>query len=683
MLEFGCFKTMKKQNRLSLASSPYLLQHAGNPVDWYEWGEEALNKAKQENKPLLISIGYAACHWCHVMAAESFSDDTIATYMNEHFVCVKVDREERPDIDQIYMDAAHMISGRGGWPLNAIALPDGRPFYAATYFPPNQWLDVLSQLNQVFETDPARVLKAAESITYGIAANPFPDVVVDKEVSIELYHDSFKNHIRNIDFELGGYKKSPKFMMPVGIEFLLQYYSFTRQTKALEAVEVTLNAMGRGGLNDQIGGGFARYSTDERWLVPHFEKMLYDNAQLISLYSKAFQVTKNEFYKETVEKTIAFAERELLHPDGGFYASIDADSEHEEGKFYVFEKNEIEFILDKETSALIIEFYNITEEGNWEHKKNILHFTEPKKTFANLHGLSAQEFENRLSEVNKKLFDHRSQRIRPGTDDKILCSWNALMVTAYVNAFKAISDKKYLNAAIKNACFIEQNLMKTDGGLYRVFKNGKASVDAFLDDYALLAEAFVELYQVTFDKHWLNKALQITDYVLAHFTNQNQDMFYFTSDNAGELAARKYDYSDNVIPASNSVFAHVLFKLSVLTTNAGYMLIAQNMIKKVMDETVAHGAYYANWAQLLGLLVFPKTEIAILGNDAHAKANKIQQNYYPSLVMAGGNMENLPILTNRLVSDKTLIYVCVDNVCNLAVENTEDAQTIINQVFDN
>ena len=681
MFGLGCFMAMKKQNRLSLANSPYLLQHAENPVDWYEWGDEAIEKAKKENKPLLISIGYAACHWCHVMAAESFQDDTIAAYMNEHFVCVKVDREERPDIDQIYMDAAHMISGRGGWPLNAVALPDGRPFYAATYFPPHQWLDVLNQLNQVFTTDQPRVLKAAESITNGIAANPFTEVMADQELTVDLYHESFKNHIRNIDFELGGYKKSPKFMMPVGIEFFLQYYYFSHNPKALEAVETTLNAMARGGLNDQIGGGFARYSTDERWLVPHFEKMLYDNAQLISLYSKAFQVTKNLFYKETVEKTIAFVERELLDPCGGFYSSIDADSEHEEGKFYVFSQREIEAVLGNEAGALIADFYNIAEEGNWEHGKNILHFTEAKNIFANLHGLGTEEFEAVLTTANQKLFDYRSQRIRPGTDDKILCSWNALMISAYVNAFKAISDQKYLNAAIKSAYFVEQNLMKTDGSLYRVFKNGKAAIDGFLDDYALLTDAFIDLYQITFDKHWLDKSLQITEYVLAHFANQHQDMFYFTSDKACELAARKYEYSDNVIPASNSVFAHVLFKSGMLTSNAKYLSIAQKMVRKVIGETVEHGAYYANWAQLLGLFVFPKAEVAVVGHNAQALANKLQQTYYPSVIMAGGNSENLPILMNRLIPDKTMIYVCVDNVCNLAVENINDAQKLLERTM--
>jgi len=669
---------MKKLNRLAQASSPYLRQHAENPVDWYEWGEEALNRAKQENKPILVSIGYAACHWCHVMAHESFSDHQVAAYMNEHFVCIKVDREERPDIDQIYMDAAHLISGRGGWPLNAVALPDGRPFYAATYFPPHQWMDVLSQLQSVYENDPQRVLKAAESITKGIASNPFSGITVEKAFEIEDYKESFEQHIRNIDFELGGYKKSPKFMMPVGIEFFLQYHYFTGNKQALEAVEVSLDAMARGGLNDQLGGGFARYSTDERWLVPHFEKMLYDNGQLISLYAKAFLVTQNPFYKETVEKTIAFAERELLDACGGFYASIDADSEHEEGKFYVFTKTEIETILDKETSSLIIEFYNITDEGNWEHGKNILHFTQDKTNFANQHELSVDVFEFLLERANEQLFDYRSKRIRPTTDDKILCSWNALMISAYVNAFKATANSHYLDGALQTSRFMERELLKSDGSLYRVFKDGKASIDAFLDDYALLAEAFTELYQVTFDTHWLQLAEQLTEYVLTHFSNEKQDMFYYTSDKAEGLVARKYEYSDNVIPASNSVFAHVLYRLGLLLEKTEYLTTAQKMLQLVLGDTIEHGAYYANWAQLLGRFVFSDIEIAVTGRNAVEKARELQRLYLPTAVVAGGALENLPLLKNRLVEGKTLIYVCENKSCNLPTEDVVRAIELLN-----
>lgn len=671
---------MKKTNRLAQASSPYLQQHAHNPVDWFEWGEEALQKAKDEQKPLLISIGYAACHWCHVMAHESFENEEIAAYMNANFVCVKVDREERPDIDQIYMDAAQIISGRGGWPLNAIALPDGRPFYAATYFPPNQWMNVLEQLQQVYSNDPERVLKAADSITEGISNQPFTDIAIEKEFNLEQYHEAFKNHINKIDFELGGYKKSPKFMMPVGFEFFLQYHVLTKDEKALEAVNKTLFAMARGGLNDQLGGGFARYSTDEHWLVPHFEKMLYDNAQLISLYAKAFQVTGEKYFKETIENTVSFIERELADKSGGYYASIDADSEGEEGKFYVFTKNEISTLLDEKSAKIISDFYNINSQGNWEESKNILHFTVDKIEFSAKHGITVSKFEEILSTANKILFEYREKRVRPTTDDKIICSWNALLITAYVDAFKATQNENYLNFALKISQFVHKELLSSEGNLKRIFKDGKASIDAFLDDYALLAEAWIALYEVTFDIAWLNKSKLLVEYVWEHFKNEANSMFYYTSNLAKGLIARKYELSDNVIPSSNSVLATVLFKLGIIYDKPAWNLMAEKMLGKVLGETSEHGVYYANWARLLGLTVNPIYQVAILGLNAHKLAHKLQSHYLPNSIFAGGQSENLAVLQNRLVEGKTLIYVCENQTCSLPYAQIEDVIEIISPI---
>ena len=668
---------MKKTNRLAQASSPYLQQHSHNPVDWFEWGEEALQKAKDEQKPLLISIGYAACHWCHVMAHESFENEEVAAYMNAHFVCVKVDREERPDIDQIYMDAAQIISGRGGWPLNAVALPDGRPFYAATYFPPNQWMNVLEQLHQVYSNDPDRVLKAADSITQGISSQPFTDIAVEKEFSVNQYHEAFKNHIDKIDFELGGYKKSPKFMMPVGFEFFLQYYALTKDKKALEAVNKTLLEMARGGLNDHLGGGFARYSTDERWLVPHFEKMLYDNAQLISLYAKAYQVTGEKYFKETIEKTICFIERELVDKSGGYYASIDADSEGVEGKFYVFTEYEIKSLIDPLSAKIISEFYNITNQGNWEESKNILHFTTDKTEFAAKHEMTANDFKELLSNANKILFDYREKRIRPTTDDKIICSWNALLITAFVNAFKATQNEDYLNLALKTSQFIQTELLSKDGSLKRIYKDGKATIDAFLDDYAILTEAWITLYEVTFDIAWLHNSKLLVEFVWAHFKNEENSMFYYTSDLAKGLIARKYELSDNVIPSSNSVLATVLFKLGILYDQPEWNLMAEKMLAKVLDETTEHGVYYANWARLMGLIVNPVYQVAILGTDARTIANDLQKHFLPNTIFAGGQSENLAILENRLVEGKTLIYVCENQTCSLPYEQVEDVLEMI------
>ncbi len=668
---------MKKQNHLSKASSPYLQQHASNPVDWYEWGTEALQLAKSENKPLIISIGYAACHWCHVMAHESFENDEVADFMNKNFVCIKVDREERPDIDQIYMDAAHIITGRGGWPLNAIALPDGRPFYAATYFPPHQWIDVLQQLRQVFDTDFPRVLRAAESITNGISTNSFSSVGIQRDFTSEDYQLSYENHIRKIDFVRGGYNKAPKFMMPVGLDFLLQHHYFTKDKKALEAVTVSLDAMARGGLNDQIGGGFARYSTDERWLIPHFEKMLYDNAQLISLYSKAYQVTGNVFYRETAEKTIRFCERELNDKSGGFYSSLDADSEHEEGKFYVFTKKEMLDALDEDISPLILKFYEITDAGNWENGKNILHFTQDKAAFAAANGLTVGTFETVLQKANQQLFDARLKRVRPTTDDKILCAWNALLISAYVQTYKATYKADYLAGALKITAFIEQHLLKPDGNLHRIYKDGKTSVDAFLDDYALLIQAYTDLYEVTFHHQHLQQALKLTDYVLLHFMSEGGDPFYYTSDTAEGLIARKSETSDNVIPASNSVMAHVLLKLGRFTGNENFIAQAKLMLQKVLNETIEHGSYYANWAGLLGLFVHPQKEVVVTGDNATETALKIQLHYLPDCIFAGGNNTTLPLLENRIAHGKTLVYVCKNQSCELPVENTEEALKLI------
>lgn len=669
---------MKRKNKLAQASSPYLQQHSENPVDWHEWGNEALQKAREENKPLIISIGYAACHWCHVMAHESFEDEMIASYMNEHFVCIKIDREERPDIDQIYMEAAQIVSGRGGWPLNAIALPDGRPFYAATYFPPHQWLDVLQQLVEVYYNDFERVLKAAESISKGINTLPFDKNNSEEAISETDYHKAFENHIRTIDFELGGYRKAPKFMLPVGLEFFLQYYYFTKNEKALEAVTVSLDAMALGGIFDQIGGGFARYSTDSYWLVPHFEKMLYDNAQLISLYAKAYQVTKKSFYKEIVDKTIAFTERELLDSSGGFYSSLDADSEHEEGKFYVFTKKEFETVLNHEDAKVVCKYWNISEEGNWENGKNIFHSTQTSEAFAVENNLTTKEFENILLRARISLFEARQKRVRPETDDKILCSWNALMISAYIDAYRATSNPDYRNNAIRTAKFIKESLIQPDGRFFRVYKDGKVSVSAFLDDYALTAQAFIALYQITFDIDWLNSAVEIAEYILAHFSNTEHNIFFYTPDNAESLIARKTDYSDNVIPASASVAANVFYSLSLFTGEIKFTYIAKKMLSKVIAETTEHGTYYANWAQLLGKLTHPEVEIVFAGNEALQTAEEILRFYLPDSIVAGGASENINLLKNRIFEGKNLIYFCKDKACALPTENISE---ILEKIF--
>jgi uncharacterized protein YyaL (SSP411 family) len=671
-------------NRLAHAASPYLRQHATNPVDWFEWGEEALNKAKAENKPLLISIGYASCHWCHVMAQESFSNVAIAGLMNRHFVCIKIDREERPDIDQIYMEAAQLINGRGGWPLNAFALPDGRPFYAATYFQPHQWKELLQQLADLYENDFSKVEEAASSLTKGLQTNPL-SVTFDEETESDIilqsdYHEAFESLISQVDLLSGGFKGAPKFMLPVGWEALLQYYAISDKKNILAAVTYTLDSMARGGIYDQLGGGFARYSTDGQWKVPHFEKMLYDNAQLITLYTHAWQVTRRPEYKIIAEQTIAFTERELRNPEGGFYSSIDADSEHEEGKFYVWTKDEFEHSLESTDTGLLSHFYHISANGNWEKGKNILHYTVDKEEFALKNGVDPIDFDHILQDANQCLFNKRSKRVRPSTDEKVITAWNALMISAYVSAYKAFGNPVYLQRATELVSFVKKYLLHDDI-LYRTCMDGQVSTEAFLDDYAFLADAMLSLYEVTFDISHVQLAERLTNYVLHHFTDEEHQLFYYTSDKSEPLIARKYDYTDNVMPSSNSVMAHVLLKLGRLTDNLIYQQRAELMLKTIGQRYIQGGAYFANWTILAGKITHPSLEIVVTGENALPEALRLQQHYLPLAVIAGGDDAPLSLLKERAKNKELSFYVCQDNTCGLPVHSVEDAIKMIHNTI--
>jgi len=503
----------KYTNSLIHESSPYLLQHAHNPVHWYPWGDEALEKARKENKNMIISIGYAACHWCHVMEHESFEDEKVANYMNEHFVAIKVDREERPDIDQIYMTAVQLLTERGGWPLNCIALPDGRPIYGGTYFRKEQWLDMLSHVSEFIEQNPDKAEEQAKYLTSGIINNEliYADAISEKpDVTLNDLEDVFYDFKSNIDFTHGGYGGAPKFPMPTGYQFLLHYYYLSGNKEALKAVNTTLNKMAAGGIYDQIGGGFSRYSTDEVWKVPHFEKMLYDNAQLVSLYSAAYQLTKDPAYKTVVAETLNFINRELTSPEGGFYSSLDADSESVEGKFYVWTLDELQFVLGAK-AGLVKDYYQVTQKGNWENNQNILFKTDDDKKIANTYKITEEELMIRIKEAKELLLAARSKRVRPALDDKILTAWNALMLKGYCDAYRTFDEPEYLKMALRNADFILQNMKAEDNGLSRNYKNGKATIAAFLDDYAFTISAFISLYRVTFDEQWLNQALKLAE----------------------------------------------------------------------------------------------------------------------------------------------------------------------------
>lgn len=661
-------------NELINESSPYLLHHAHNPVNWFPWNEKTLKKAKEENKLLIISIGYAACHWCHVMEKESFSDSLVASTMNANYISIKIDREERPDLDQIYMDAATLTNGSGGWPLNVIALPDGRPVFAGTYFPKEKWIDILEQVQEIYTNDRNRLVDIANKITDGIRTNELSTLSHDDSgYELEELENGFGYWLRNIDYKWGGYKRAPKFPLPAGFKYLLEYHYLTREEKALEAVSTSLNRMAWGGIYDHVGGGFARYSVDEYWKVPHFEKMLYDNAQLISLYSKAFQLTKDPYYKKIVEQTIKFSNRELSDKTELFYSSLDADSEGVEGKYYVWEYDEIENILGNNMD-IFARYFAIQKDGNWEHKKNILFATESYQDFAKREKLDIKTFENLIDDSLEKLLKEREARIKPGLDDKCITAWNGLMITAYVDAYKATNNSGYFERAKNTMQFILKNTTDKDHKLNRIYKNEKSSINAFLDDYASIIQALIDLYQVSFDKNWLDHAEKYANYVLEHFSTNDNHMLFYTSDVDPELIARKIEVPDNVIPSSNSIMANNLYLLGLLLDRKEYTKKSLNMLSLVKEQVEKGSPYYANWASLYLWQLNQSNEVVIMGENALTLRQEFESEYLPLVVFAGNEKEeNLPLMKNRMIEGETRIYVCKNKTCRLPVTSMAEA----------
>jgi len=661
-------------NQLIHESSPYLLQHAHNPVYWYPWGEEALNKARKENKLIIVSIGYAACHWCHVMEHESFENEEVARYMNEHFVAIKVDREERPDIDQVYMNAVQLITGRGGWPLNCIALPDGRPIYGGTYFTSEQWIDMLTKVSDFVKEHPDKAEQQAKALTEGVQSSEMIYLNTEEaEFSIKDLDNIFATWESHLDDVQGGHKGAPKFPLPVGYQFLLHYNYLTQNEDALKAVTLTLNKMADGGIYDQIGGGFARYSTDAYWKAPHFEKMLYDNAQLVSLYSSVYQQTKDPNYKIIVSETLEFIHRELSSGEGGFYSSLDADSEGLEGKFYVWTQDELQKILG-DNADLIIDYYNVEEKGNWENAQNILFKSGNEKRIVDKYNTTESDLSIQVSKAKKILLNERAKRIPPALDDKIITSWNALMLKSYVDAYNVFNNEKYLDIALQNARFINTKIKLPDNRLYRSYKNGKASINAFLDDYAFTIGAFISLYQTTFDELWLEEAKQLADYTIAHFYDHTSGMFYYTSDVDPSLIARKMEVSDNVIPASNSEMAKNLFVLGNYFYSDEYINMSKKMLNNVKRNALEGGAYYANWDILMSWFANPPYEVAILGDEFEALRKEFNKHYLPNVFLSGGKNEGrLSLLEGKLIEGQTTIYVCQNKACKLPVTEVEEA----------
>jgi len=658
-------------NRLKDQTSPYLLQHANNPVDWYPWGTEALSRARDENKLILVSIGYSACHWCHVMEHESFEDQQVADIMNEHFICIKVDREVRPDIDQIYMNAVQLMTGSGGWPLNCFCLPDQRPIYGGTYFRKPDWINLLKNLSDFWETKSGEAEEYAVRLTDGIRqSEQLIPVRSDVEFSKKDIGEIFETWKRSFDLVEGGYNRAPKFPLPNNWQFMLRYAHLMKDNAAHVAVNITLEKMAFGGIYDQIGGGFSRYSVDDRWHVPHFEKMLYDNAQLVSLYAEAYQYTGNELYKKVVFETLEFIESEMTSPEGGFYSALDADSEGVEGKFYTFSKDEIKVILGEEADLFNI-YYNITDDGNWEdeHTNIFLRKSDDAELAAKL-GIDEEDLKEKVINARQKIFQARSERIRPGLDNKILAAWNGMMLRAYTDAYRVFGNDKFLQNALASAEFVNRNLFHNDY-LIRVYSSS-TKPDAFLDDYAFIIDGFIGLYESSFEEKWLNTAKRLADHTISNFYDEGSGLFFYTSSKSEELIARKQEISDNVISSSNSAMAHNLFRLGHFFDDDQYLQISDQMIRTIQPHIIKYPSGYSNWASLLLVRIFGIFEIAITGSESEQKRFGLEKHYIPNKILLGGTSGTLPLLRDKMHAE-TKIYVCQNRTCSLPVKNVVDA----------
>jgi uncharacterized protein YyaL (SSP411 family) len=599
-------------------------------------------------------------------------DTAVARIMNENFVCIKVDREERPDIDNIYMNACQLISGNAGWPLNAFALPDGKPFFAGTYYSKQSWTSLLKNIADAYKKQYNKVMLQANALASGIA-NLELAVLTDSTETIvnkTFYQTLFDSLYQKLDLKYGGYKGSPKFPLPSTTEFLLQYYYLAKDKRALDAATTTLTQMALGGIYDHIGGGFARYSTDSLWRIPHFEKMLYDNGQLMSVYTHAYQLTGNPFFKNIVQEIAAFTERDFRATNGGFYSSLNADTKEGEGEFYAWTEKGLKNNAGNSNPDLLAAYYNVSEKGNWEKNKNILYASFTPEEFATKNNLNTTTFYNQLSNSKKSLLSERNKREKPATDDKILTSWNALMLKGYLDAYAALGEESYLQVALSNARFLEKNMLQKDGSLWRSYRNNQVSINGFLDDYALLSRSFVRLYQLTFDKHWLVLAKQLADYTINHFYEAKSGMFYYTSAQTGSII-KKIEIADNAIPSSNAVMAEVLYNLGVYFENEDYSAKSSHMLSLLHNQMLKGVDYYTEWCFLSGWYSYGTNEIAIIGKEALKKNRELQKTYLPQALFLGSeNEENLPLLEGKKAGGNTLIYVCTNKTCKLPVEET-------------
>ena len=669
-------------NHLQHESSPYLLQHVDNPVDWYPWGTEAMELAKAQDKPILLSIGYAACHWCHVMAHESFEDEATAAQMNADFINIKVDREERPDIDSIYMQAVNAMIGRGGWPMTVFLTPEGKPFYAGTYFPNEprhgmpSFRQILSGVSQAWSRDRKNVMGSAGEVAdqlRALSSVGFEAQPLDREI----WKSAMRALGQRFDATWGGFGDAPKFPQPMTIELLLRESLGRQGSDALEMSELTLQKMAEGGMYDQLGGGFARYSVDRRWLTPHFEKMLYDNAQLARVYLHAWQVTDNALYRRVTEETLDYVLREMQHEKGGFYSSQDADSEGVEGKFYVWSAEEIREALAGDADTFM-RMYGVSDEGNWEGLNILNLHLDPKGLAAQLE-LGAEALEARMAMARAKLYALRSKRVWPGLDDKVLTSWNGLMLGALAEAGQALGRPDYISAAKLNADFVRRTMRQDSGRLFRTWKAGSdAKYNAYLEDYAFLADGLLALYEATFETRWIDWARELAELMLAHFRDSENGGFFDTSDDHEQLIHRPKDLQDNAVPSGSSMAASVLLKLSLLMGDGNYWRIAEESIATMSKFMSQYPSGFAQWLNAASFLLSEPREIALIGNHEELAPllEVIRNHYRPFQVVAagdGGEGAPLPLLENRFrVDGKGTAYVCRRFICQAPVTDPQE-----------
>ncbi len=659
-------------------TSPYLLQHANNPVEWYPWGQEALDKAKRENKLIVVSIGYSACHWCHVMEHESFEDHEVAEVMNALYVNIKVDREERPDIDQIYMSALQLMNGTGGWPLNCILLPDQRPIYGGTYFRKNDWINILSNIAAMFRNKPEELYAYADKLIQGVQQMELISSKSTEESIPENFLAEYMNNWnRFFDYENGGTQGAPKFPVPCNLQFLLRYNHFNHQNTLDYHIQHTLHRIARGGIYDQVGGGIYRYSVDAFWHIPHFEKMLYDQAQMLSLFSEAYMKYQTPLYKQTADSILTFCKRELYNEqDHLFYSALDADSEGVEGKFYCFTNDELRSILTADAD-LFIEYFQCTDEGNFEHGLNNLFMISERESFFQKHQLQENEWEQKLHQLLAKLFDFRAKRVRPGLDDKQLCSWNALMVKGICDAYKAFNNEAYKQLATNTLNSMLEKFY-INNKLFRSYKNKETKINAFLDDYAFIIQALIAVYEITSEEKYLQLANQLTNHCLQEFLDSASNMFYYTSTSSENLVARKQEYYDSVIPSSNATMQLNLHQLSILLSNQTYKELANQMMFNMIPVMKKYPPSFSLWANYVLINSTESLEIILTGENAEQGYIELMQHYFPNALINYNNKEShLPLHMNRYINGKELIYVCKNNSCLLPVNTVQEALALI------